>query len=83
MERLVNVSLEVSVELGRCRVTLADVLGFDVGSAVELDRPVGAPVDVRVNDTLLARGEVVLVDDEYAVRITEIVDPGSGSGPRR
>ena len=76
LDKLVNVSLEVSVELGRTRVTLADVLDFDVGSTIELDRAAGAPVDIRVNDTLLAHGEVVLIDDEYAVRITAIVDPG-------
>ncbi|MGH1493850.1 MAG: FliM/FliN family flagellar motor switch protein, partial [Acidimicrobiales bacterium] len=58
LDRLVNVSLEVSVEIGRTRVTLADVLAFDVGSTIELDRAAGAPVDIRVNDTLLAQGEV-------------------------
>lgn len=77
LEKLLGVGLEVSVELGRTRVTLAEVLDFDVGSTIELDRGVGAPVDVRVNDTLLAQGEVVLVDDEYAVRITAIFDPGN------
>lgn len=75
LEKLINVSLNVSVELGRTRVTLAEVLDYDVGSVVELDRAAGAPVDVRVNDTLLAQGEVVLIDDEYAVRITAIFDP--------
>ena len=75
-DKLINVALEVSVELGRTRVTLADVLEYDVGSVVELDRAAGAPVDIRVNGTLLAQGEVVLIDDEYAVRITGIVDAG-------
>jgi flagellar motor switch protein FliN/FliY len=75
LDKLINVSLDVSVELGRTRVTLADVLDYDVGSVVELDRAAGAPVDIRVNDTLLAQGEVVLIDDEYAVRITAIFDP--------
>ncbi len=77
LDKLSNVNLEVSVELGRCTVTLAEVLSYDVGSVVELDRAVGAPVDVRVNGTLLARGEVVLIDDEYAVRITDVLEPGS------
>ena len=76
-DKLINVALEVSVELGRTRVTLAEVLDYDVGSVVELDRAAGAPVDVRVNGTLLAQGEVVLIDDEYAVRITNILDPGA------
>lgn len=76
-EKLANVGLDVSVELGRTQATLAEVLAYDVGSVVELDRAAGSPVDVRVNGTLLAQGEVVLIDDEYAVRITAIVDPGS------
>lgn len=75
LDKLVNVSLEVSVELGRTTVTLADVLNYDVGATIELDRAAGAPVDIRVNETLLAQGEVVLIDDEYAVRITAIIDP--------
>lgn len=75
LDKLINVSLDVSVELGRTTVTLAEVLDYDVGSIIELDRPAGAPVDIRVNDTLLAQGEVVLIDDEYAVRITAIFDP--------
>lgn len=79
LDKLINVSLDVSVELGRTRVTLADVLDYDVGSVVELDRAAGAPVDIRVNDTLLAQGEVVLIDDEYAVRITAIFDPNQAS----
>lgn len=76
-DKLVNVALDVSVELGRTRVTLSEVLEFDVGSVVELDRAAGAPVDIRVNGTLLAHGEVVLIDDEYAVRITAIIDSGA------
>lgn len=79
LEKLVNVSLDVSVELGRAKVTLAEVMAFDVGSVVELDRAAGAPVDIRVNETLLAQGEVVLIDDEYAVRITAIIDPKPAS----
>ena len=79
IDKLYNVSLDVSVELGRTRVTLAEVLDYDVGSVVELDRAAGAPVDIRVNDTLLAQGEVVLIDDEYAVRITAIIDPSGAS----
>ncbi len=79
LDKLINVSLDVSVELGRTRVTLADVLDYDVGSVVELDRAAGAPVDIRVNGTLLAQGEVVLIDDEYAVRVTAILDPNTSA----
>ncbi len=70
-----DVVLDVSVELGRTDMTLADVMALHIGSVVELDRPAGSPVDVRVNGTLLARGEVVVIDGEYAVRISEVVDP--------
>ncbi len=74
LDMLRRVELDVSVELGRTRMTLDEVMGFDIGSVVELDRPVGSLVDIRVNGTMLARGEVVVVDDEYAIRVTEIVD---------
>lgn len=78
LQLLRDVRLDVSVELGRAELTVSEVLELGVGSVVELDRAARAPVDVRVNGTLLARGEVVVVDDEYAVRITEIVDPAAG-----
>lgn len=75
LDMLRNVELNVSVELGRTSLPLSDVVALDIGSVIELDRATGSPVDVRVNGTLLARGEVVIVDDEYAVRVTEIIDP--------
>ncbi|QKE82662.1 flagellar motor switch protein FliN [Arthrobacter sp. NEB 688] len=77
-----EVELGISVELGRSRMTVREVLGLAPGAVVELDRPAGSPVDVLVNGTLMARGEVVVVDDEYAVRVTEIVsaDPALGLG---
>jgi flagellar motor switch protein FliN/FliY len=71
---LSDVVLNVTVELGRQSLTLAQVLGLSVGSVVELDRTAGAPVDIRVNGILFGRGEVVVVDDEYAVRIIEILE---------
>ncbi len=75
LSMLREVELEVSVELGRTQMTLAEVLSLHIGSVVELDRPAGSPVDLRVNGTLLARGEVVVIDGEYAVRISEVVEP--------
>ena len=72
---LQDVVLEVSVELGRSTMPLARLMNLGIGSIVELDRAAGAPVDVRVNGTLFAHGEVVVVDDEYAVRILEILAP--------
>ena len=67
-----EVPLEVS-ELGHTRLSVAEILQLTVGSVVELDRTAGSPVDVVVNGALIARGEVVVIDDEYGVRITEIV----------
>jgi len=65
--------MELTVELGRARVPLRDLLDLAPGSVIELDRAAGAEVDVLVNGTLLAKGEVVVVDDEFGVRITEVI----------
>lgn len=69
-----DVVLDVSVELGRDSLTLAQMLNLTIGSVVELDRAAGSPVDIRVNGVLFGRGEVVVVDEEYAVRIVEIIE---------
>jgi flagellar motor switch protein FliN len=73
IDLLMDVSLRVTVELGRTRMQLARILELQHGSVVELDRLAGDPVDVLVNDRLVARGEVVVVDDKFGVRITEMV----------
>lgn len=75
MNLLRDVEMGVSVELGRTRMTVRDLLSLAPGVIVELDRPAGAPVDLLVNGTLMARGEVVVIDEEFAVRISEIVNP--------
>jgi len=71
---LADVPMNVTVELGRAVMQVRDLLGLREGSIVELDRAAGAVVDVLVNGTLVARGDVVVVDDELGVRITEIVE---------
>ncbi|MCL4314002.1 MAG: flagellar motor switch protein FliN [Actinobacteria bacterium] len=68
-----GVEMTVSVELGRTRMLVKDLLSLGPGSLVELDRPTGSPVDILVNGTLLAHGEVVVVDDEFGVRVTDVV----------
>jgi flagellar motor switch protein FliN/FliY len=73
IDLLMNVSLAVRAELGRCRMRVSDVLRIAKGSIVELDRLAGGPIDVFVNDRLVARGEVVAVDDRFGVRVTEVV----------
>jgi len=79
LDLLMNVSLGVSAELGRCTMRVSDVLKLGKGSIVELDRLAGSPVDVLVNNRLVARGEVVAVDDRFGVRVTEVV---ARKGPR-
>lgn len=73
LDLLADVDLVVTVELGRVRIAVRDLLRLAEGSVVELDRAVGAPVDVLVNGSLVARGDVVVVDDELGVRITELL----------
>jgi flagellar motor switch protein FliN len=78
MDLLMDISLKVTVELGRTRMSLHQVLELQNGSVVELDRLAGEPVDVFINERLLAHGEVVVVDDKFGVRITELISPTSG-----
>ncbi len=68
-----DVEMGVTAELGRTRLSVREVLGLNQGSIIELDRAAGSPVDVVVNGTLIARGEVVVIDEEFGIRITEIV----------
>ncbi|AEH51844.1 flagellar motor switch protein FliN [Pseudothermotoga thermarum] len=75
LELLYDVPLKVVVELGRARLTLKQVLELGVGSLIELDKLTGEPVDILVNGRLIARGEVVVIDESFGVRITEIVSP--------
>lgn len=71
--RLMDVNLSVSIELGRTRETLENVMHLGEQSLVELDKQVGDPVDIMVNGKLFARGEVVTVSENFGVRITEIM----------
>jgi flagellar motor switch protein FliN/FliY len=76
LELLHDVELAVTVELGRTRMLVRDVLELVPGSVIELDRAAGSPVDVLVNGTMIARGEVVVIDEEFGVRITEVIGYG-------
>ena len=73
IEMLKDVDLNVKIELGRTRMLIEDVLRLTDGSVVELDKLAGDPVDVFVNDQLVARGEVLVLNDNFCVRINEIV----------
>lgn len=73
LKMLYDIPLEISVELGRTRMTLKQILDMDIGSIIELEKLTGEPVDVLVNGKLIARGEVVAIGENFGVRITEIV----------
>lgn len=75
IDLLLDIMLKVDVELGRTSMQVKDILTLGPGSVVELDRIAGEPVDVSINGTLIARGEVVVVDEKFGVRVTEIVTP--------
>lgn len=83
IELLNDVEMGVTVELGRTRMLVRDILELSSGSVIELDRAAGAPIDVLVNGTLIARGEVVVIDEEFGIRITEVIGyDESGRGQR-
>jgi flagellar motor switch protein FliN/FliY len=75
LDALRDVELDVRIELGRARMRIEEVLKLAAGAVVELDRLAGEPVDVYVSDRLVARGEVVVLNDNFAVRVTEILAP--------
>ena len=73
MDLLLGVALDVTVEIGSAKRKIKEVLEFGQGTVIELDKQAGAPVDIVVNGKLLARGDVVVIDDNFGVRITEIL----------
>ncbi len=75
MELLLDVKMNLSVELGRAKMQIEKVLDLGPGAVVELDKLNGEYVDIMVNNRLVARGEVVAVDETFGVRIVEIIDP--------
>ena len=75
MDFLLDIQLNIGVEVGRAQMQVEDLLQLDQGSVLELDSTVGQPLDIRVNNQLVARGEVVVVNEKFAVRITDIVSP--------
>ena len=73
LDLLMNVQLRVTAELGTCKMMVQDILKLGTGSIVELDRLAGGPVDLLVNNKLVARGEVVAIDENFGVRVTELI----------
>jgi flagellar motor switch protein FliN len=75
LDRLLDVTVTVAAELGRVSLPISEILKLGTGAVLELDRPVSEPVDLMVQGVRLARGEVVIIDDRFAIRIKEIADP--------
>ena len=75
LDMLLDVPLEVNVELGRTRMTIQDLLQLGPGSVIELDKVAGEALDILINGRLVARGEAVVVNDKFGIRITDIVSP--------
>ena len=75
LDLILDIPLTVTVELGRSRMLINDLLQLGQGSVIELTKLVGEPLEVLVNNKLVARGEVVVVNDKFGVRLTDIVSP--------
>ena len=75
LEMIMDIPVKLSVELGRTRITIKQLLELAQGSVVELDGLAGEPMDILINGYLIAQGEVVVVEDKYGIRITEIITP--------
>lgn len=70
---VLDVPVSLTVELGSCQLPMREVLQLSVGSVVQLEKAADAPVELRVNGKLIARGEVVVIEDRYGVKITEVI----------
>ena len=75
LEVLLDVPVNISMEIGRTKISIRNLLQLNQGSVVELDRLAGEPMDVLVNGTLIAHGEVVVVNEKFGIRLTDIISP--------
>ena len=75
LDRILDIPLVVSVQLGGTRMLIKELLQLGPGSVVELDKLAGEPLEVLVNDKLVARGEVVMVNEKFGIRLTDVVSP--------
>lgn len=75
LDAILDVPVTISMEIGRTRINIRNLLQLNQGSVVELDRLAGEPMDVLINGTLIAQGEVVVVNEKFGIRLTDIVSP--------
>ncbi|HZL41759.1 MAG TPA: flagellar motor switch protein FliN [Verrucomicrobiae bacterium] len=74
---VLDVPVSLTIELGSCQLPMREVLHLNIGSVVQLDKPADAPVELSVNGKLIARGEVVVVEDRFGVKITDVIGSGA------
>lgn len=75
LDFILDIPLKVTAELGRCRMAIREILQLGQGSVIELSKFAGEPLEILVNDKLIARGEVVVVNEKFGVRLTDIISP--------
>lgn len=75
LDVILDVPVTIAMEIGRTRISIRNLLQLSQGSVVELDRLAGEPLDVYVNSTLIAHGEVVVVNDKFGIRLTDVISP--------
>jgi len=75
LEVILDIPVKLSMEVGRADISIRNLLQLNQGSVIELDRVAGEPLDVMVNGTLVAHGEVVVVNDRYGIRLTDVISP--------
>jgi len=75
LDLILDIHLDVSVELGRVKILVNDLLQLGQGSIIELNKSVGEPLEIYINNKLIARGEVVVVDERFGIRVTDIISP--------
>lgn len=75
LDVILDVPVTISLEIGRTKISIRNLLQLNQGSVVELDRLAGEPLDVMVNGTLIAHGEVVVVNEKYGIRLTDVISP--------
>jgi len=73
LDKILDVNVDVSVEVGRTRMSIRDIKALNQGAIIELDRAAGTPLDVLVNGTLVARGEIVVVKEKFGIMLTEVL----------
>lgn len=75
MDVILDIPVKLTMEVGRAEIAIRNLLQLNQGSVIELDRVAGEPLDVKVNGTLVAHGEVVVVNDRYGIRLTDVISP--------